>query len=52
MGKVIAQNLEMSNVDIATEFSKMIVTQKAFQANAKVITTSDEILTSLIGMKR
>lgn len=52
MGKVIAQNLEMSNVDIAAEFSKMIVTQKAFQANAKVITTSDEILTSLIGMKR
>ena len=52
MGKVIAQNLEMSNVDIASEFSKMIVTQKAFQANAKVITTSDEILTSLIGMKR
>jgi flagellar hook protein FlgE len=52
LGKVIAQNLEMSNVDIASEFSKMIVTQKAFQANAKVITTSDEILTSLIGMKR
>jgi len=52
MGKVIAQNLEMSNVDIAAEFSKMIVTQKAFQANAKVITTSDEILTSLINMKR
>ena len=52
MGKVIAQNLEMSNVDIASEFSKMIVTQKAFQANAKVVTTSDEILTSLIGMKR
>ncbi len=52
MGKVIAQNLEMSNVDIASEFSKMIVTQKAFQANAKVITTSDEILTSLISMKR
>jgi len=52
LGKIIAQNLEMSNVDIASEFSKMIVTQKAFQANAKVITTSDEILTSLIGMKR
>jgi flagellar hook protein FlgE len=51
-GKVIPGNLEMSNVDLATEFSKMIVTQKAFQANAKVITTSDEILTSLINMKR
>jgi len=52
MGKVVAGNLEMSNVDLAREFSKMIVTQKAFQANAKVITTSDEILTSLIGIKR
>lgn len=51
-GKVTPGNLEMSNVDLATEFSKMIVTQKAYQANAKVITTSDEILTSLIQMKR
>lgn len=52
LGKVIPGNLEMSNVDLAREFSNMIVTQKAFQANAKVITTSDEILTALIGIKR
>ncbi len=52
LGSVIAGNLEMSNVDLATEFSRMIVIQKAFQANAKVITTSDEILTALINAKR
>jgi flagellar hook protein FlgE len=52
LGTVLSGNLEMSNVDLATEFSRMIVVQKAFQANAKVITTSDEILTSLINAKR
>ncbi len=44
--------LEMSNVDIAKEFSNMIVTQRGFQANSKVITTSDEMLETLIQMKR
>ena len=52
LGSVLPGNLEMSNVDLATEFSKLIVVQKAFQANAKVITTSDEILTALINAKR
>ena len=52
LGKVLPGNLEMSNVDLATEFSKLITVQKAFQANAKVITTSDEILTALINAKR
>jgi len=52
MGKINTGNLEKSNVDLATEFTKLIVTQKAFQANAKVITTSDEILTALIQAKR
>jgi len=52
MGIVIPGNLELSNVDLAEEFSRMIIAQKAFQANAKVITTSDEILTALINIKR
>ena len=44
--------LEMSNVDLAQEFIKMITTQRAFQANSRVITTSDEILNELINLKR
>jgi flagellar hook protein FlgE len=42
----------MSNVDLAQEFVKMITTQRAFQANSRVITTSDEILSELINLKR
>ena len=52
MGDIISQTLEMSNVDLATEFVKLITTQRAFQANSRVITTSDEILTELINIKR
>ena len=52
LGPVIANTLEMSNVDLATEFVNMITTQRAFQANSKVITTSDEILAELINLKR
>lgn len=44
--------LEMSNVDIATEFTDMIVTQRGFQANSKTITTSDEMLEELVNLKR
>ena len=44
--------IEMSNVDLAQEFVKMITTQRAFQANSRVITTSDEILNELINLKR
>lgn len=44
--------LEMSNVDIANEFSDMIVTQRGFQANSKIITASDEMLQTLINMKQ
>jgi flagellar hook protein FlgE len=44
--------LEMSNVDLAQEFTNMIVAQRGFQANAKVITTSDEMLQSLVDLKR
>ena len=42
--------LEMSNVDLATEFTNMIVAERGYQANAKTITTSDEMLQSLIQM--
>lgn len=44
--------LEGSNVDLAKEFSDMITTQRGFQANSKIITVSDEILSDLINMKR
>ncbi len=52
MGSIASSTLEMSNVDLATEFVEMITTQRAFQANSKVITTSDEILAELINIKR
>ncbi|MCH9045015.1 MAG: flagellar hook protein FlgE [SAR324 cluster bacterium] len=51
-GGVRARNLEKSNVDLATEFVRMIETQRAFQANAKGITASDEMLADLVAMKR
>lgn len=44
--------LEMSNVDLAAEFTDMITTQRGFQANSKIITTSDEILQELVNLKR
>jgi flagellar hook protein FlgE len=44
--------LEMSNVDLASEFTSMIVAQRGFQANSKVITTSDEMLQELVALKR
>ena len=44
--------LEMSNVDLAEEFTGLIVAQRGFQANSRVITTSDEILQDLVQLKR
>jgi flagellar hook protein FlgE len=52
LGTISPGTLEMSNVDLAQEFVKMITTQRAFQANSRVITTSDEILNELINLKR
>jgi len=49
---VIAGALEMSNVDLATEFTDMIVAQRGFQASARVITTSDELLQETVQLKR
>ena len=42
----------MSNVDLANEFSEMMITQRAYQANSKIITTSDTLLETLINMSR
>jgi len=52
LGSIAPSSLEMSNVDLAQEFVKMITTQRAFQANSRVITSSDEILQELINIKR
>ena len=49
---VYANSLEMSNVDLANEFSEMIITQRGFQANSKIINVGDEMLETLVNMKR
>ncbi len=51
-GKIVSGALEMSNVDLSEEFTEMIVAQRGFQANTKIITTSDEILQELVNLKR
>jgi len=45
-------SLEMSNVDLASEFTDMIVTQRGFQANSRIITTTDSMLEELVNLKR
>ncbi|MTH52749.1 flagellar basal body rod protein FlgG [Bacillus mangrovi] len=52
IGTVQAGSLEMSNVDLSEEFTEMIVAQRGFQSNTKIITTSDEILQELMNLKR
>lgn len=52
MGTIIPNSLEMSNVDLSEEFTDMIVTQRGFQANSRIITTSDEMLQELVNLKR
>lgn len=51
-GKLSSGTLEGSNVDLAQEFSNMMITQRAYQANSKIITTSDEMMETLINLKR
>jgi flagellar hook protein FlgE len=51
-GSIVAGALEMSNVDLSQEFTNLIVAQRGFQANARIITTSDEILQELTQLKR
>jgi len=51
-GEVRSKSLEQSNVDLSLEFVKMIESQRAFQANAKTVTATDEMITDLVNMKR
>ncbi|WP_431837551.1 flagellar hook protein FlgE [Cellulomonas sp. Y8] len=51
-GTMSSGSLEMSNVDLSTEFTQLIIAQRGFQANSRVITTSDEVLQELVNLKR
>lgn len=51
-GAIAPGYLEMSNVDLSEEFTQMIITQRGFQANSRIITTSDEMLQELVNLKR
>jgi flagellar hook protein FlgE len=52
MGDITSNSLEMSNVDIATEFINMITAQKAYQASSRVITTTDDMMSELMNIRR
>jgi len=51
-GQIMAGALEMSNVDLSAEFTNLILAQRGFQASARVITTSDQVLEELVNIKR
>ncbi|MBP0494502.1 flagellar hook protein FlgE [Roseomonas indoligenes] len=51
-GKIVTSSLESSNVDIASEFSKLILAQRAYAANTKIVTAADELLQDTINMRR
>ncbi|MGI6559163.1 MAG: flagellar hook-basal body complex protein [Limnochordia bacterium] len=51
-GHISPSSVEMSNVDLAQEFTNMIVAQRGFQANSRVISASDEMLQELVNLKR
>ena len=51
-GSLVVSSVESSNVDIATEFSKLIVAQQAYSANTKVVTTANDMLQATINMKQ
>ena len=52
VGKLVTGSVERSNVDIATEFTKLIVAQRAYTANTRIVTASDELLQETINMRR
>ena len=52
LGEIASGRIEMSNVDLAAELTSLITTQRAYEANSKVITTSDDILQTLVNLKR
>ena len=51
-GKIIGSSLEGSNTDIADEFTKLIITQQAYSANTRVISTSNDMVQDLLNMLR
>ena len=52
LGSIQSGFLEMSNVDLAGQFTNMIIAQRGFQANSRVISTADEMLQDLVNLKR
>lgn len=52
LGAIMSNSLEMSNVDLSNEFTEMIITQRGFQANSRIITSTDEMLQELVNLKR
>ncbi len=50
-GGILGSNLELSNVDVATEFTNMILNQRGYEANSKIITTTDQLLQATLAMK-
>ncbi len=51
-GQILSNTLELSNVDLAAEFVKMIILQRGFQANSRMVSTSDDLLNELVNLKR
>jgi flagellar hook protein FlgE len=51
-GTLVGGAIEMSNVDLAQEFTNLIIAQRGFQASSRVITTSDQVLEELVNIKR
>jgi flagellar hook protein FlgE len=52
LGTILPGSLELSNVDLANEFVKMVTTQRGFQANSKIITVTDSLLEEVVNLKR
>jgi flagellar hook protein FlgE len=50
--QIVGGTLEQSNVDLAEEFTRMIIAQRGFQSNARIITSTDEILQEVVNLKR
>ncbi|MDR2697093.1 MAG: flagellar hook protein FlgE [Holophagales bacterium] len=51
-GAVLGAHTEMSNVDVADEFTRLIITQRGYQANSRIVTTSDEMMQETLSLKR
>lgn len=51
-GGILGSNLELSNVDVAGEFTKLILSQRGYQANSRIVTTTDELLQETLNLKR